>query len=71
VAAARAALDGEWGAMTGFDRARLMRRLAELIERNAEELARAEVSDSGKLYREMVGQTRYLPQWYYYYSSIS
>src|SRR5580698_590096 len=71
VAAARAALDGEWGAMTGFDRARLMRRLAELIERNAEELARAEVSDSGKLYREMVGQTRYLPQWYYYFAGLA
>ena len=71
VEAARAAQDGEWGAMTGFDRARLMRRLAELIEQNAEELARAEVSDSGKLYREMVGQTRYLPQWYYYFAGLA
>ena len=71
VQAARGALDGEWGRMTGFDRARLMRRLAELIEQNAEELARAEVSDSGKLYREMVGQTRYLPQWYYYFAGLA
>ena len=69
--AARGALDGEWGRMTGFDRARLMCRLAELIEQNAEELARAEVSDSGKLYREMVGQTRYLPQWYYYFAGLA
>jgi len=28
VAAARAALDGEWGAKTGFERAALLRRLA-------------------------------------------
>jgi len=71
VEAARAALQGPWGQMTGFERARLMRRLAELIERNAEVLARAEVSDSGKLYREMIGQTRYLPQWYYYFAGLA
>jgi aldehyde dehydrogenase (NAD+) len=31
VGAARAALDGAWGGMTGFARAALMRRLADLI----------------------------------------
>jgi acyl-CoA reductase-like NAD-dependent aldehyde dehydrogenase len=40
VAAARAALTGEWGATTGFVRAALMRRLAALITDNAERLAR-------------------------------
>ena len=55
VAAARAALDGDWGTMTGFARAALLRRVAGLITENAERLARLEVSDSGKLYREMVG----------------
>ena len=53
VSAARAALDGEWGATTGFARAALMRRLADLITENAERLARLEVNDSGKLFREM------------------
>ncbi|MDX6412088.1 MAG: bifunctional UDP-N-acetylglucosamine pyrophosphorylase / glucosamine-phosphate N-acetyltransferase, partial [Gaiellaceae bacterium] len=33
VRAARAALDGEWGAMTGFQRAAAMRRLAAIITR--------------------------------------
>jgi len=33
VAAARRALAGPWGQLTGFGRARLMRRLAELIAR--------------------------------------
>jgi acyl-CoA reductase-like NAD-dependent aldehyde dehydrogenase len=56
VAAARTALDGEWGALTGFQRAALMRRLADLIGENAEKLARVEVRDNGKLYREMIGQ---------------
>ena len=56
VAAARSALDGEWGRMTGFQRAALLRRLGDLIGENAERLARVEVRDNGKLYREMIGQ---------------
>lgn len=71
VAAARTALEGPWGAMTGFDRAALMRRLAELIAENAERLAALEVSDSGKLYREMVGQTRGLGTWYAYFAGLA
>src|ERR1700744_2964276 len=55
VQAARAALDGEWGSMTGFGRARLMRLLGDLITVSAERLAQLEVNDSGKLYREMIG----------------
>src|SRR6476469_372991 len=70
VAAARSALQGEWGRMTGFQRAALMRRLADLITENAERLARVEVRDNGKLYREMIGQLEYLPQWYYYFSAL-
>ena len=71
VAAARAALSGPWGEMTGFARSALLRRLGDLIGDNAERLARLEVQDSGKLYREMIGQLQYLPQWYYYYSGLA
>ncbi|MGQ0618179.1 MAG: aldehyde dehydrogenase [Acidimicrobiia bacterium] len=71
VGAARAALDGEWGAMTGFARAALMRRLAKLIGENAERLARLEVNDSGKLYREMIGQLNALGSWYQYYAGLA
>jgi acyl-CoA reductase-like NAD-dependent aldehyde dehydrogenase len=71
VAAARAALQGAWGAMTGFARAALMRRLAEVIGHNAEHLAALEVNDSGKLYREMVGQTRALGSWYDYFAGLA
>jgi acyl-CoA reductase-like NAD-dependent aldehyde dehydrogenase len=55
VAAARAALDGAWGSMTGFGRAALLRRLADLVAAKADRLARLEVNDSCKLYREMIG----------------
>src|SRR5690349_9731064 len=68
VAAARSALQGEWGKMTGFQRAALMRRLADLIGANAERLARVEVRDNGKLYREMIGQLQGLGAWYHYYA---
>ena len=71
VAAARAALDGDWGAKTGFERAALLRRLADLITENAATLARLEVSDSGKLYREMIGQATGLAGWYLYYAGLA
>jgi acyl-CoA reductase-like NAD-dependent aldehyde dehydrogenase len=71
VQAARAALAGEWGRMTGFQRAKLIRRLGDLIADNSERLARLEVADSGKLYREMIGQMQYLPEWYYYFSGLA
>ncbi|GAA1831597.1 aldehyde dehydrogenase [Pseudonocardia alni subsp. carboxydivorans] len=71
VAAARTALDGEWGAMTPFARAACLRRLGDLITENAEALARTEVNDSGKLYREMIGQLGGLGGWYHYYAGIA
>ena len=71
VGAARAAFEGPWAAVTGFQRAALMRRLADLITENAERLAELEVSDSGKLLREMLGQTRVLGGWYAYYAGIA
>jgi acyl-CoA reductase-like NAD-dependent aldehyde dehydrogenase len=71
VQAARTALNGPWGRLSGFERARLLRRLGDLIERDAEPLARLEVLDSGKLYREMIFQLRYLPEWFHYYAGLA
>jgi aldehyde dehydrogenase (NAD+) len=71
VAAARAALDGEWGQTTGFARAAMLRRLGELVGENAEKLARQEVNDSGKLYREMIGQLNGLGGWYQYFAGLA
>jgi len=71
VARARAALVGPWGALTGTERARLMRRLAAVLERDAAELAEVESRDNGKLLREMAGQTAYLPEWLYYFAGLA
>ncbi len=72
VRAAREAFDeGPWGKMTGTERARLMRRLAELIAENAENLAVVESTDNGKLLREMSQQARAMPEWYYYFAGAT
>jgi (Z)-2-((N-methylformamido)methylene)-5-hydroxybutyrolactone dehydrogenase len=71
VVAARAALDGPWGALTATARGKLLWRLGELIARDAEQLADLEVRDGGKLTREMVGQMRALPDYYFYYAGLA
>jgi acyl-CoA reductase-like NAD-dependent aldehyde dehydrogenase len=48
VRAARGALEGDWSKLPAAGRARLMYRLAELIDENAEELGQLESLDNGK-----------------------
>jgi acyl-CoA reductase-like NAD-dependent aldehyde dehydrogenase len=48
VLAARDALDGTWGRLSGRDRGRLLEQIATLIERDADTLARLEAVDIGK-----------------------
>jgi acyl-CoA reductase-like NAD-dependent aldehyde dehydrogenase len=71
VAAARAALKGPWGTMSGRERSALIRRLGEEITKSADELAACETQDNGKLLREMGGQVRSLPAWYDYYAGLA
>jgi (Z)-2-((N-methylformamido)methylene)-5-hydroxybutyrolactone dehydrogenase len=71
VRAARAALDGPWGETTGFERAAAMRRLAAVLERDAEELGRIESMDNGKLLREMSAQMHYVPAWLHYFAGLA
>ena len=72
VTAAREAFDnGPWGRTTAFQRAALMRRLADLIERDAEKYARIETMDNGKLYKEMLVQWQYMPEWFRYFAGLA
>lgn len=71
VAAATLAQQGPWGATGGFERARLMRRLADILERDAADLAQLETRDNGKLIRETQGQMLSLPSWLRYFSGIA
>src|SRR3954447_22757228 len=72
VRAARAAFDdGPWPAMPATERARLMRRLADLIAENAERIAIVETTDNGKLIREMEGQLRGLADYYHWFAGAA
>lgn len=72
VRAARRALDeGPWGRMTGTARAALMRKLGDILARDAEELGLCETRDNGKLLREMKAQAERLPEWYYYFAGAA
>ena len=72
IAAAKEAFDnGPWGKMTGTQRAKLMRNLADIIARDAEDLAHFETKDNGKLYREMLGQWKYIPEFFYYFAGLA
>lgn len=72
VAAARKAFeDPRWRDLSQTRRGHLLRRLGDLIAENAEELARMETRDNGKLLREMRGQLAALPEYYYYYAGLA
>ncbi|MCB1274437.1 MAG: aldehyde dehydrogenase [Leucobacter sp.] len=72
VAAARAAFESPaWAGLTATKRGHLLRRLGDLIGENADELALMESLDNGKLLREMRGQMRALPEYYYYYAGLA
>ncbi|MCJ9728686.1 aldehyde dehydrogenase [Bradyrhizobium sp. PRIMUS42] len=71
VDAAAKALKGEWSRMTASSRGLLLCRLADLIARDAEQLARIEVRDNGKLIAEMRAQVGYLPQYFRYFGGLA
>jgi len=60
-----------WAGLKPYLRGRHLSRLADLIDIHADELARIEVQDNGKLYAEMSAQTHYIAQWYRYYGGLA
>jgi len=70
-AAHRAFTTGDWPKMHASERGQLLRKLGDLIARDAEKLAAIEVQDNGKLISEMAAQLRYAPQWYYYFGGLA
>ncbi|OWT59285.1 aldehyde dehydrogenase [Candidimonas nitroreducens] len=70
-AAHQALTQGPWAQMTATQRGALMRKLGDLIARDAKRLAETEVRDNGKLIAEMHGQLNYVPQWFYYYGGLA
>ena len=70
-AAKRAFRSDDWARMTPSNRGHLLRKLGDLIAKNAEALARTEVQDNGKLFNEMFFQLKYVPEWFYYYAGLA
>ncbi|MBD9394094.1 aldehyde dehydrogenase [Acidovorax sp. ACV01] len=70
-AAHRALTAGPWAELTATQRGALLRRLGDLIARDATKLATIEVRDNGKLFAEMQSQLNYIPQWFYYYGGLA
>lgn len=55
-AAARDTFESSWRHTSGFERAKLMQRLAELLEERADEMSVLETTDNGKIIRETKSQ---------------
>ena len=72
VAVARRTLkSAEWRGMTPTERGKLLVKLADLIAARAQEFGALETRDNGKLIAEMVGQARYLSEWYRYFGGLA
>jgi (Z)-2-((N-methylformamido)methylene)-5-hydroxybutyrolactone dehydrogenase len=72
VRSARQAFEhGEWPNFRAADRANFLIRFGEVLADHAEELATLQVQENGKLMREMLGQTKLLPEYFNYYSGLA
>lgn len=60
-----------WQRTTPTQRGHLLRRFGDLIGQNADDLARFESEDNGKLLREMKGQLKGPPEYLYYYGGLA
>ncbi len=71
VAAARRALAGPWGSMELSERGAILRRVGELLARDAERLGRLETLDVGKPIRETAEQVRMTAAWFDHFADIA
>ena len=69
--AAAALKNPAWQRMSQTERGKLVRRLGELVAVHADELARIECRDNGKLLKEMVAQMRGLPDSFFYFAGMA
>jgi aldehyde dehydrogenase (NAD+) len=70
-AAATAFYSAAWRGLSASKRGRILMRMAEATLEHADELARLESTDNGKLFREMQAQLNALPEWLYYFGGLA
>jgi len=69
VAVARTAFEeGPWGRMSGGERGKILMRIADRLEAEADTIARLESQDNGRPIRETSAQARIIPRWYRYFA---
>jgi aldehyde dehydrogenase (NAD+) len=71
VAAAKAAMRGPWAKLPGYERAALLRKVAEIVQKRAPELTVLESRDSGRIIREARAELSMHHQWYYWAASLA
>jgi aldehyde dehydrogenase (NAD+) len=71
VAAARRAYETTWRHATGLERARLIHRLADLLEADADRIALLETTDNGKVIRETRSQMGYGARVYRFFAGYA
>ena len=71
LAARRVLNDPAWRDMTQTARGKLLYRLADLIEENAQRIGEIETTDSGKLLAETATQSAYVGDYYRYYAGLA
>jgi len=70
-AAHRAMHTGPWGRVSATERGRIMRRIGDLVAQHAHRLAEIETRDNGKVFAEMQGQLKTIPEYWYYYAGLA
>ncbi len=71
VRAARGAFEGAWSSTPPEERGRLIGRLADLLEANAERIATLDTMDNGKHIRDSLGEVRAAVNWVRYYAGLA
>jgi aldehyde dehydrogenase (NAD+) len=71
IASARHAFEDRWWQTTGYERGRLMMRLADLLEANAERMAVMESTDNGKAISETSGQMLSAARAYRFFAGLA
>ncbi len=70
-AAAQALKNPRWSKLSATSRGKLLFRLADLVEKNASEIAKVETRDTGKIIRETSAQISYVADFYRYYAGLA
>lgn len=71
ISAARQAFDATWSKTSGLERARLLNRLADLLEADADRMGRLESTDNGKVIRETRSQMGFAARQYRFYAGYA